>query len=123
VFSFFGNKLITTGEEGAVDTDDDDLAQRLHLLRGQGMDPGRRHWFLETGFDYRMTNVEAAIGVAQPERLEEMLERRRQIGGFKVLGRKKRTRPLSHLGRLRPAAPQPRSQPHECAAGDPFRTL
>jgi perosamine synthetase len=80
VFSFFGNKIITTGEGGAVATDDDDLAQRLRLLRGQGMDPGRRYWFLETGFNYRMTNVAAAIGVAQLERLEEMLERRRQIG-------------------------------------------
>jgi perosamine synthetase len=80
VFSFFGNKIVTTGEGGAVTTDDDDLAQRLRLLRGQGMDPGRRYWFLETGFNYRMTNVAAAIGVAQLERMEEMLERRQQIG-------------------------------------------
>ncbi len=82
VFSFFGNKIVTTGEGGAVTTDDDDLAQRLRLLRGQGMDPARRYWFLEVGFNYRMTNVAAAIGVAQLERIEEMLERRRQIGAL-----------------------------------------
>lgn len=80
VFSFFGNKIITTGEGGAVTTDDDALADRLRLLRGQGMDPTRRYWFPEVGFNYRMTNVAAAIGVAQVERLEAMLARRREIG-------------------------------------------
>lgn len=80
VFSFFGNKIITTGEGGAVTTDDDDLAERLRLLRGQGMDPNRRYWFEEVGFNYRMTNIAAAIGVAQLERFEQLLERRREIG-------------------------------------------
>ncbi|HUX70816.1 MAG TPA: DegT/DnrJ/EryC1/StrS family aminotransferase [Cellulomonadaceae bacterium] len=79
VFSFFGNKIVTTGEGGAVTTDDDALAQRLRLLRGQGMDPERRYWFPEIGFNYRMTNIAAAIGLAQLERIEHMLERRRQI--------------------------------------------
>lgn len=79
VFSFFGNKIVTTGEGGAVTTDDDELAARLRLLRGQGMDPQRRYWFPEVGFNYRMTNVAAAIGVAQLERFEAMLERRREI--------------------------------------------
>jgi perosamine synthetase len=90
-FSFFGNKIVTTGEGGAVTTDDDDLAERLRLLRGQGMDPARRYWFIETGFNYRMTNVAAAIGVAQLERMEEMLERRRQIGDLytELLGEEK----------------------------------
>lgn len=79
VFSFFGNKIVTTGEGGAVTTDDDALAARLRLLRGQGMDPQRRYWFPEIGFNYRMTNVAAAIGVGQLERFEPMLERRREI--------------------------------------------
>lgn len=75
-FSFFGNKIVTTGEGGAVTTDDDELAARLRLLRGQGMDPERRYWFPEVGFNYRMTNVAAAIGVAQLERFEDMLDAR-----------------------------------------------
>lgn len=75
-FSFFGNKIVTTGEGGAVTTDDDDLAARLRLLRGQGMDPERRYWFPEVGFNYRMTNVAAAIGVAQLERFDQMLAAR-----------------------------------------------
>jgi perosamine synthetase len=79
VFSFFGNKIVTTGEGGAVTTDDDELAARLRLLRGQGMDPKRRYWFPVVGFNYRMTNVAAAIGCAQLEQLPEFLARRQEI--------------------------------------------
>lgn len=79
-FSFFGNKIVTTGEGGAVTTDDDALAEHLRLLRGQGMDPQRRYWFPEVGFNYRMTNVAAAIGVAQLERFDEMIATRDRIG-------------------------------------------
>lgn len=75
-FSFFGNKILTTGEGGAVTTDDPDLAARLRLLRGQGMDLKRRYWFTDVGFNYRMTNIAAAIGLAQLERFEESLIRR-----------------------------------------------
>ena len=64
-FSFFGNKIITTGEGGMVTTDDDELAAKLRLYRGQGMDPNRRYWFPVVGFNYRMTNIQAAIGLAQ----------------------------------------------------------
>src|SRR5690606_32782647 len=78
-FSFFGNKIITTGEGGMVTTSDDDLAKRLRILRGQGMDPERRYWFPITGYNYRMTNVAAAIGLAQMERIEHHLERRREV--------------------------------------------
>ncbi|TFV83259.1 DegT/DnrJ/EryC1/StrS family aminotransferase [Blastococcus sp. CT_GayMR20] len=79
VFSFFGNKVLTTGEGGAVTTDDDALAARLRLLRGQGMDPQRRYWFPEVGFNYRMTNIAAAIGCAQLEQLSEFLLRRQEV--------------------------------------------
>lgn len=78
-FSFFGNKIVTTGEGGAVTTDDDDLAARMRLLRSQGMDPVRRYWHPVVGYNYRMTNVTAAIGVAQLERLPEALTKRREI--------------------------------------------
>lgn len=78
-FSFYGNKTITTGEGGMVVTNDADLAERLRLLRGQGQHPTRRYWHVELGFNYRMTNICAAIGLAQMERLEQILERKRSI--------------------------------------------
>ncbi len=82
VFSFFGNKIATTGEGGAVVTSDAGLAERMRLLRGQGMDPGRRYWHTEIGFNYRMTNVAAAIGVAQMERVDQLLAARRRLSDW-----------------------------------------
>lgn len=79
IFSFYGNKIITTGEGGIVTTDDDALATRLRLLRGQGMDPNRRYWFPIIGFNFRMTNLAAAIGCAQLERAGELLRQRDRI--------------------------------------------
>ncbi|AVT82955.1 DegT/DnrJ/EryC1/StrS family aminotransferase [Rhodopseudomonas palustris] len=79
-FSFFGNKIVTTGEGGMVTTDDDELATRLRIFRGQGMDPQRRYWFPVVGYNYRMTNVAAAIGLGQMERVEHHLSIRRSIG-------------------------------------------
>jgi perosamine synthetase len=81
VLSFYGNKLITTGEGGAVLTDDAALAERGRLLRDHAMDPTRRYWHGEIGFNYRITNMQAALGVAQLERLDEFLERKRTIAG------------------------------------------
>jgi len=78
-FSFFGNKIITTGEGGMVVTNDAALAERCRHLRGQGVDPARTYWHDVIGFNYRMTNLAAAIGVAQLERVEEILRRKRQI--------------------------------------------
>jgi perosamine synthetase len=82
VFSFFGNKIITTGEGGMVTTRDSTLADRIRLLRGQGMDPKRRYWFPIVGYNYRMTNIQAAMGLAQTERLPEHLEARRRVAGW-----------------------------------------
>ena len=82
MFSFYGNKIITTGEGGMVVTDDAELAARLRLLRGQGQDPERRYWFPVVGFNYRLTNVAAAIGVGQLERIEWHLERRREVASW-----------------------------------------
>ena len=70
VFSFYGNKLITTGEGGMLTTNDDSLAARIRLLRSQGMDPGRRFWHSVIGYNYRMTNIQAAIGLAQLEQVD-----------------------------------------------------
>lgn len=73
IFSFFGNKIITTGEGGMVTTNDDALAQKLRLHRGQGMDLNRRYWFPVVGYNYRMTNIQAAIGLAQMETIDRAL--------------------------------------------------
>lgn len=78
VFSFYGNKIITTGEGGMVVTDNPDLAARIRQLKGQGMDPARRYWFPMLGYNYRMTNIEAAIGLAQLENVAWHIERRRE---------------------------------------------
>lgn len=78
-FSFFGNKIVTTGEGGMVTTNDDGLAARLRLYRGQGVDPTRRYWFPVIGYNYRMTNIQAAIGLAQMETVDRALEDRRVL--------------------------------------------
>ena len=82
MFSFYGNKIITTGEGGMVVTNDAKLAARVRQLRGQGQDPERRYWFPIVGFNYRLTNVAAAIGLAQVERIDWHLERRREVAGW-----------------------------------------
>lgn len=80
-FSFFGNKLLTCGEGGAVTVNEDHLATRLKILRGQGMDPDRRYYFPVTGYNFRLTNVAAAILCAQMERSVKILAKRREIFG------------------------------------------
>jgi perosamine synthetase len=81
-FSFYGNKIITTGEGGIVVTDNDDLAHLVRQLKGQGQDPDRRYWFTRLGYNYRMTNIEAAIGLGQIEQIDWHTARRREIVGW-----------------------------------------
>jgi perosamine synthetase len=81
-FSFFGNKIITTGEGGMITTNDDDLAAKLRLYRGQGVDATHRYWFLVVGYNYRMTNVQAAIGLAQMEGIDKALTDRKTLAGW-----------------------------------------
>jgi perosamine synthetase len=81
-FSFYGNKIMTTGEGGMVTTNDDELAAKLRLYRGQGMDACRRYWHAVIGYNYRMTNIAAAIGCAQLERVNEALARRKQLASW-----------------------------------------
>jgi perosamine synthetase len=78
-FSFYGNKVFTTGEGGAVVTNDPELAARAAFLRDHAMDPERRYYHPEVGFNYRMTNIQAAIGCSQLENAEEILGKRRAI--------------------------------------------
>ena len=78
-FSFFGNKIITCGEGGALTLSDPNLELRVRTLRGQGMDPLRRYYFPVTGHNFRMTNIAAALLCAQLERREAMIARRRDV--------------------------------------------
>jgi perosamine synthetase len=79
VFSFYGNKLITTGEGGMLLTDDDHIIERARFLRDHAMNHDRRYWHPEIGYNYRMTNLQAALGVAQLERIDSFLVRKRKI--------------------------------------------
>jgi perosamine synthetase len=78
-FSFFGNKTITTGEGGMVLSRDRALIERCRRLRGQGLVPGREYWHDRIGYNYRMSNVAAAIGLAQLERSGELVSRKRRL--------------------------------------------
>lgn len=78
-FSFFGNKVLTTGEGGMIVTNDDQLARTLRQIKGQGQDPDRRYWFPIVGYNYRMTNIQAAIGLAQLESIHLHLNDRARI--------------------------------------------
>ena len=79
VFSFYGNKIVTCGEGGAITTNNADLEHRVRLLRNQGMDPNRRYYFPVVGYNYRLTNVACAILCAQLEKRERLIQRRRDI--------------------------------------------
>lgn len=76
-FSFYGNKVLTTGEGGMVTTDDDAVAARARELRDLSFSTERHFWHRSVAFNYRMTNLQAAIGLAQVERLDELAGRRR----------------------------------------------
>ncbi len=78
-FSFFGNKTITTGEGGMVVAGDAALHRLALKLRGQGLADDREYWHDVVGFNFRMTNICAAIGLAQLERADEFLTRKRKL--------------------------------------------
>lgn len=78
-FSFFGNKIITTGEGGMVTVRDTERAALIRRFRGQGMEPTRRYWFPMIGYNYRMTNIQAAIGLAQLEQIDRYMAHHRTV--------------------------------------------
>jgi perosamine synthetase len=79
-FSFYANKLVTTGEGGMILTDDDRLAERCRSLRDLGFQPRKRFVHEELGWNFRMSNLQAAVGLAQLERLDEFVARKRRMG-------------------------------------------
>lgn len=78
-FSFFGNKIVTTGEGGLCLTDDPQLDDRIRLFRDHGRAPSAQYWHSVIGYNYRMTNLQAAVGCAQMERIDEFLFARDEL--------------------------------------------
>jgi perosamine synthetase len=78
-FSFFANKTITTGEGGMVVFKNPEFAQRARILRDHGMNPKKRYWHDLPGFNFRMTNLQAAVGVAQMKRIDVFLSQRKLV--------------------------------------------
>ena len=72
-FSFFGNKVITTGEGGMCITNSDELDEKMRVLRDHGMSKSKKYWHDQVGYNYRLTNLQASIGVAQLERIDQIL--------------------------------------------------
>jgi perosamine synthetase len=78
-FSFYGNKTITTGEGGMIITNDETLYDRAIHYKGQGLAKYRQYWHDVIGYNYRMSNICAAIGLAQLEQVDHFLSRKREI--------------------------------------------
>ena len=79
-FSFHGTKTLTTGEGGMLVTDDEDTYRRCLFLRDHGRQPGARmFWNTEVAYKYKMSSMQAALGLAQLERMEELVRRKREI--------------------------------------------
>lgn len=83
VFSYHPRKIITTGEGGMILTDDDEMAERIRVLRSHGSVRGSHYMsFIDAGFNYRLSDINAAIGIVQMGRLERLLEARRSLAEF-----------------------------------------
>lgn len=98
-FSFYGNKIITTGEGGMVVTNNRIFAGKVKMLRDHGASKKRKFYHPKLGFNYRMTNLQAALGVAQMRRIDEFIERKISIA-------------LTYEKLLKPLVPGIILQPH-----------
>ena len=81
-YSFFGNKIITSGEGGAILTNNQEVAIKCRELRDHGMSHKKKYHHIDIGYNYRMTNMQAAIGLAQMEKLDEILALRKKQMDF-----------------------------------------
>jgi len=77
-FSFYGNKILTTGEGGMCLTNDEKIAEKIEQLKDHGMSKERRYYHPQLGYNYRLTNIQAAIGLAQLERIEQTIDTKRR---------------------------------------------
>lgn len=78
-FSFFGNKVITSGEGGMIVTNNKELYEKMKLLKGQAVCPNKKYWHVEVGYNYRMTNMQAAVGLGQLENIDWHINQRERI--------------------------------------------
>lgn len=85
-FSFYGNKIITTGEGGMCLMNDEELMERSKLLRDHAMSREKRYWHDLIGFNYRLTNIQAAIGIAQLEKIDKIIEIKRKNAQYYAEG-------------------------------------
>lgn len=83
-FSFFGNKIITCGEGGMIVTDDEKLYNRMKLLKGQAVSPDKRYWHVDIGYNYRMTNMQAAVGLGQLENIDWHIAQRKRVADLYI---------------------------------------
>jgi len=81
-FSFFGNKTITTGEGGMVVAKDSEVINRARHLKSQGVSPDREYWHDVLAYNYRMTNIQAAVGLAQLEQADEIIAKKRRVADW-----------------------------------------
>ncbi|MDM8530049.1 DegT/DnrJ/EryC1/StrS family aminotransferase [Anaerolineales bacterium HSG25] len=82
IFSFYGNKIMTTGEGGIIITNDQALSERAFFLENQGRYSDNPYWHPEVAFNYRMTNIQAAVGVAQLERIADLITIRQRNAAY-----------------------------------------
>ncbi|WP_390533042.1 DegT/DnrJ/EryC1/StrS family aminotransferase [Sulfurisphaera ohwakuensis] len=78
-FSFYANKIITTGEGGMCITDSEELYEKMQILRDHGMTKEKRYWHEVIGYNYRMTGLQAALGLAQLRKIDNFIRRKREI--------------------------------------------
>lgn len=81
-FSFFGNKTISTGEGGMILFKDSEVAEKARIMRDHGMSRDKRYWHEMVGYNYRLTNLQAAVGVAQMEKIHVILQKKIEISEF-----------------------------------------
>ena len=79
IFSFYGNKIMTSGEGGMITTNNKALYEKMKYLRDHAMSQEKRYWHTEIGFNYRMTNLQAALGLAQLERIDDLINKKTEI--------------------------------------------
>ena len=78
-FSFYANKIITTGEGGICLTNNEELADKIRVLKSHGMSSSKRYWHDVIGYNYHITNMQAAMGLAQLEKIDRLIEFKRRI--------------------------------------------
>jgi perosamine synthetase len=99
-FSFYANKLVTTGEGGMIVTDNSEHADKLRSLRNLCFQPQRRFFHEELGYNFRLTNLQAALGLAQVERIQQIIQKKRNMA-------KKYTEGLDEINCLQLSGEQP----------------